>query len=160
MIIISITRFRLRSGNPIGLALFFWHTLRSARQTERAPGFLGGKLLSDAKHTFWTVTLWESEGLMRAFRNGGEHRRAMQAMKLLGRYCSEAAVASNQAPSATIPGAEELYRQLVREGRFYKLEHPSPAHQSRELDRPRFSGGRLLEPRRRKSASSAPATGR
>jgi heme-degrading monooxygenase HmoA len=148
MITVSVTRFRLRSGNPVSLMLFFWHTLRSARQAERTPGFLGGKLFNDANHTYWTVTLWESEEAMRTFRSGGEHQRAMRAMKLLERFCSEAAVVSYQAPSPELPNAETMYEKLIQQGRFYKLTHPSTVHVSRALPRPCFGSGRLLTPRR------------
>ncbi len=137
MITVSVTRFRLRSGNPVSLMLFFWHTLRSARQAERTPGFLGDKLFNDANHTYWTVTLWESEEAMRTFRSGGEYQRAMRAMKLLDRFCSEAAVVSYQAPSPELPNAETR--------RCTKNSFDKGASTSSLTRRPRTSAGRCQD---------------
>ncbi|MDQ3398367.1 MAG: antibiotic biosynthesis monooxygenase [Deinococcota bacterium] len=147
MPIISVTRLRLRSANPLGIGLFFWHTFRSARQAETKDGFLGGKLLNDAKLTFWTVTVWESEEAMRKFRNNGDHQRAMRGMKALDRFCSELAVVTWQSATSDLPGAATLYQKLVSEGRSYKLSKASDAHSSRRLDSPTFRGGRRLKPR-------------
>lgn len=154
MPVTSVTRFRLRSPHPVGLALFFWHTLASARQSEATPGFLGGRLFRDAKLTFWTVTLWEDEAAMRRFRNAGRHLRAMQAMQRLASFCSEAAVVSWPSLTAELPTPEELYRRLVDEGRFYTLSRPSRAHMHRSLDAPRLREGQVLRPRTPKAPAS------
>jgi heme-degrading monooxygenase HmoA len=52
-------------------------TFRSQRQVVRAPGFLGSKLLIDRKHTYWTLTMWEDERAMKAFRGSGAHAAVM-----------------------------------------------------------------------------------
>jgi hypothetical protein len=86
MALISVTRLRVRSF--IYLPQFFWHTFKSIRQAERSSGFLGGRLLVNAKNVFWTMTAWKDQAAMNAYRTGGAHRRAMP--KLLN-WCNEAA---------------------------------------------------------------------
>jgi len=43
-------------------------TFLSQRQVVRALEFVGGKLLIDARRTFWTLTAWGRERAMKAFR--------------------------------------------------------------------------------------------
>lgn len=87
MTFISVTRLRVRS--LFYVPQFVWRTLQSLRQTERAPGFMGGKVLREARNTFWTITAWEDAAAMNAFRTSGAHRTAMP--KLLN-WCDEASV--------------------------------------------------------------------
>jgi heme-degrading monooxygenase HmoA len=61
----SVTRLRVRSVRFF--PSFLWRTFQSRRQVERAPGFLGGRLLIDSGLTFWTLTAWLSEETMRNF---------------------------------------------------------------------------------------------
>ena len=74
MPLISATRLRVRS--VAYLPAFLWDTFKSARQAERSPGFLGGRLLVNTKYVFWTMTAWEDEFAMNAYRTGGAHRRS------------------------------------------------------------------------------------
>jgi heme-degrading monooxygenase HmoA len=69
---------------------FLWNTFLSQRQAVRAPGFVGGRLLVNAHRTFWTLTVWESEKAMKAFRGSGAHS---QVMPRLAQWCDEAAYA-------------------------------------------------------------------
>jgi hypothetical protein len=46
-----------------------------------------GKELIDKKLTFWTITLWEDEELMKRFRGSLSHRNAMQYLPI---WCNEA----------------------------------------------------------------------
>lgn len=85
---VSLTRLKLRSRRY--LPAFAWHTWRSVRQVKHAPGFRSGALARDPHGGFWTLTLWQDEASMRAYRNTGSHRKAMP--KLIG-WCDEAAVA-------------------------------------------------------------------
>src|SRR5947208_3087596 len=72
----SVTRLRVRS--PKFLPLFLWRTFSIQRQVMRAGGFLGGRLLVDVRLTFWTLTVWESEQAMKAFR-GSDARADVQS---------------------------------------------------------------------------------
>ena len=81
----SVTRLRVRS--VVYLPAFLWQTLLSQRQVLRAPGFFGGKLLIDVRRTFWTLTVWESDRTMKAFRGTGSHAKVMPH---LVEWCDEA----------------------------------------------------------------------
>ncbi len=52
---LSVTRLRIRSLRF--LLPFLWRNQGTVRQIQITPGFIEGKLLPDAKRTFWTVTL-------------------------------------------------------------------------------------------------------
>ena len=88
MTFVSLTRLRIRAlWFMLGFA---FHALRSNRQVRSTPGFLGGSLLLDRKRTFWTMTAWDSEEAMRAYRTSGAHKAAMPT---LSHWCDEASVA-------------------------------------------------------------------
>jgi heme-degrading monooxygenase HmoA len=141
MPLISVTRLHLRSKRY--LLGFLWHTLASARQAQRAPGFLGGVLAGDRALGSWTVTAWADAAVMRAYRNSGAHLRAMP--KLL-RWADEAAFVHWEQDSPRLPSMAEAHRRLVAEGRLSKVNHPSPAHAARQVaaELPRI--GRHLRP--------------
>lgn len=122
MAFVSVTRLRVRSFRY--LLQFVWQALKSARQAELAPGFLSGRVLREAKNTFWTVTAWEDETVMRAYRNGGAHRSVMP--KLL-EWCDEASLVHWSQESPELPHWQEAHRRLVKEGRTSKVNHASPA---------------------------------
>ncbi|CAN5851918.1 hypothetical protein BH24DEI2_BH24DEI2_04400 [soil metagenome] len=146
MTYLSVTRFRLRSGNPVGLALFFWHTLRSGRQAERSPGFLGGKMLVAAKQTYWTLTVWQDEAGMKAYRTTGNHRAALRGMKLLDRFCSEAVTFGRPHTGLELPESDSLLDELNMSGRFFALSRPSAAHRDRALQSAPIRVAQILKP--------------
>jgi heme-degrading monooxygenase HmoA len=113
---ISLTRLRVRSWRY--LPQFIWHALKTGRQAERSAGFVGGKLLREVRNTFWTVTAWEDEAAMRAYRNAGAHRAVMP--RLLD-WCDEASVAHWSQDSTDIPDWQELHRRMVETGRPSKV---------------------------------------
>lgn len=119
---VSATRLHLRS--KLHLAPFSWHTLRSAGQAKRSPGFLRGCLGGDAQGGAWTLTLWESEAAMRAFRNSGAHMRAMPRLLNL---CDEASFAHWQVEGDTLPTMEEAHERVRTAGRLSKVRRPSAA---------------------------------
>jgi hypothetical protein len=136
MPLISGTRLRIRS--PFYLPQFLWGNELSARQLARSPGFLGGGLLVDRGRAFWTVTAWEDEAAMRAYRNSGAHREVMP--KLL-KWCDEATVIHWGQEGAELPDWPELHRRMTTEGKVSKVSHPSPRHAARQFPEPR--AGRL-----------------
>ena len=127
MALISVTRLRVRSF--IYLPQFFWHTFKSIRQAERSSGFLGGRLLVNAPFVFWTMTVWQDEPAMNAYRTGGAHRRAMP--KLLN-WCDEAAVVHWTQESPEIPAWQQAQQHMAAKGKLSKVNHPSPAQASRQ----------------------------
>ena len=140
MALISVTRLRLRSVRY--LLPFYWHSLKSARQARRAPGFLGGQLAGERGMAYWTITAWHDEAAMRAYRTAPPHLRAMP--KLLD-WCDEASVVHWQQDGPALPDAAEAARRMVADGRISKVRHPSPAHAARRIvvGRPPRAGLRL-----------------
>ena len=142
MALIAITRLRVRSLRY--LLPFGWQILLTARQAQRASGFLEGKLIIDAKKTFWTMTAWKGEAAMRDYRNAGAHHRVMP--KLLN-WCDEASVVQWDQESSSLPDLKDAHRRMVAEGRPSKVNHPSPAQVARQIAEPRPSTvERMLKP--------------
>ena len=134
MTFISVTRLRVRSLGY--LPQFVWRTLQSMRQTRRAYGFMGGKLLREAKNTFWTVTAWEDEAAMNAFRISGAHRGAMP--RLLN-WCDEASVVHWNQETLELPTWLEAHRRMVKEGKLSKVNQPSSAQVANQIAVPQPS---------------------
>jgi heme-degrading monooxygenase HmoA len=132
-VLVSVTRLRVRSLQ--NLPGFLWVTFLGRRQTVRAPGFFGGRLLLDRRRTFWTLTTWEDEKAMRTFRGSDPHA---QAMPKLVEWCDEAAYAHWTAADGSIPDWPEAYDRLVSEGRLSRVAQPSPFHLSRHFPKPRL----------------------
>ena len=131
MPLISVTRLRVRSF--LFLPGFLWDTLQSVRQVQRSPGFLGGRLLVNAGRVFWTMTTWQDESAMNAYRTGGAHRRAMP--KLLN-WCDEAAVVHWTQESPEIPEWQQAQQHMCEKGRLSKVNHPSALQASRQIPAP------------------------
>lgn len=144
---ISVTRLRVRS--LAYLPQFIWRTLQSLRQTQRSPGFIDGKVLREARNAFWTMTAWEDQPAMNAFRTSGAHRAAMP--KLLD-WCDEASVAHWNQEILDLPTWTEAHRRMVKEGKPSKVNHPSAAQVANQIPAPypsRIEGTlRPIPPRR------------
>jgi heme-degrading monooxygenase HmoA len=134
MAFISVTRLRVRSF--LYLAGFLWDTAKSVRQVQRSSGFLGGRLLVKGPLVFWTMTVWQDEPAMNAYRTGGAHRRAMP--KLLN-WCDEAAVVHWTQQSPEIPAWQQAQQHMAEKGKLSKVNHPSPAQASEQIPAPRPS---------------------
>lgn len=143
MALVSVTRLRVRSAWY--LAPFFWRTMKITRQARRSSGFLGGRLLVEAKKVFWTLTAWEDGAAMNVFRTQGAHGGVMP--KLLG-WCDEAALVHWSQMTDALPSWQEAHYRMMKEGRPSKVSHPSPAQMAYEIPAPRV--GRvetILKPR-------------
>jgi heme-degrading monooxygenase HmoA len=119
---VSVTRLHLRSRRF--LLPFLFYTWRSARQVKRSHGFRGGQIGNDAQSGNWTITVWDGEADMRAFRNADPHKTAMR--KLLD-WCDEASFAHYAADTDQLPSADIAY-DCLRTGKISKVNHPSPEH--------------------------------
>ena len=91
-------------------------------------------VLSDARFTFWTRTVWNDEHSMRAFMIVGVHRRVMP--RLL-QWCDEASVAHWLPDSLEPPSWQEVHRRLQTEGRRSKVNNPSDAQLRFEISPPK-----------------------
>jgi hypothetical protein len=132
MAFISITRLRIRS--IVYLPRFVWHALKSQRQAERTPGFVGGRLMRESGNIFWTMTAWEDDAAMSAFRVHGAHASVMPSLL---DWCDEASVAHWTQETRELPSWQDAHERLIKEGRPSKVKHPSPAHLSHQLPAPR-----------------------
>jgi heme-degrading monooxygenase HmoA len=130
---VSVTRLRIR--RLLDLPKFLWHTRSAEKQASKATGFLGGKLLVDRRRTYWTLTGWENEKAMKAYRGAGAHGAVM---KRLPRWCDEAAYTHWESTDSAIPTWDEAYERLKSSGKLSRVEHPTPAHESREFPAPRL----------------------
>lgn len=120
---VSVTRLKPRSIRFLPTVVL--HTFRSRRQLRGMQGFIGGYLATSGPGlAFWTITVWDDEQCMMAFRNTEAHKAAMP--KLIG-SCDEAAVAHWVTDSARPPSPAEASERL-RHGRTSKVRYPSPAH--------------------------------
>jgi hypothetical protein len=129
MPLVAVTRLRVRSYRF--LLPFGWHAWRSFRQAKHATGGLGVKLRKANGLAFWTLTAWEDEAAMHAYRIAHPHRAAMP--KLL-EWCDEAAVAHWNQESAELPSWETAERHLAESGRLSKVNHPSVDQRAGRLD--------------------------
>jgi hypothetical protein len=136
---VSVTRLRLRGW--FFLPAFLFTNGPIIRQVRAAPGFSGGMLLMDAGRTFWTVSLWKDKSSMLAFRNGGNHGKAMP--KLAG-WVEHARVANWEQEGESVPDWETLHARLSENGRPTRLSHPSPDHKGATgFPKPRQEGWRM-----------------
>lgn len=135
MAFISVTRLRIRS--VFYLPQFIWYVFRSQRQAERSKGFLAGRLMRDKGNAFWTLTAWEDQASMRAYRGAGAHMKAMP--KLLD-WCDEASVGNWEQPGAELPSWAEAHRRMATGGRLSKVRHPSERQLAKEIPAPANTG--------------------
>ena len=132
MALVSVTRLRMRSAWY--LVPFMWEAMKIMRQAQRTSGFLGGRLLVEAKRVFWTVTAWEESSAMNVFRTQGAHGGVMP--KLL-EWCDEASVVHWTQLTDTLPSWKEAHYRMMKEGRPSKVKHPSAAQVAYEIPEPR-----------------------
>lgn len=136
MTFIGITRLRIRAVRF--LPAFLIDTWQSARQVKPAEGYLGGRMLADRRHTYWTMTAWDDAASIRAYMTTGSHRRAMP--KLM-RWCDQASIAHWVQDDATLPDWNEADRRMRDDGRASKVHHPATGHDPMTFDAPRTSHG-------------------
>lgn len=127
---VSVTRLRIRHWWD--LPAFYWWTYLSTRQVQSAAGFRGGFVLVDKHRAFWTMTGWESEAAMKAYRGSGAHR---EAMKKLPARCDEASVARWEA--AGFSTWMDVWQRMQSSGRFTPVDKPSPAQLEKRIAEPR-----------------------
>ena len=128
---VSVTRLRVRS--IVYLPHFLWYTFTIQRQAENAPGLIGVRLLVDSNRTYWTLTSWESEKAMKAFRGAVPHSKAM---KNLPEWCDEAACTHWTEEAPRLPEWTEAYERFSQSAKLSKVQHPSEAHQRLEFRQP------------------------
>jgi hypothetical protein len=129
-VFISITRLRIRHWWY--LPEFFWRSNKSNAQARRAQGFRKGRILVDRNRAFWTLTGWDGESAMRAYRGSGAHKAVMP--KLAG-WCDEAAVTHYEGDD--LPSWTEAWER-IKAGRLTPVNKPSPDQQAKRIPEPRL----------------------
>ncbi|MFZ9262628.1 MAG: hypothetical protein ACO3AA_04810 [Chitinophagaceae bacterium] len=119
---VSVTRLRVKS--ILFLIPFFRANEASAKEIKLSKGLLKGKELIDKKLTFWTVTIWENEEFMKAFRGSLSHRNAMQH---LHKWCDEASNHHWIKIDNEFPSWDCISDKLYSQGRLSKVRNPSKA---------------------------------
>src|SRR5262245_25208785 len=120
---VSVTRLRLSSVRF--LPAFAWYALRSAAQARGTQGCVGARLRKPRGLTFWTLTAWESESAMTAFRGRAPHR---DVMPRLAAWCDEASVAHWIEDAEDWSSWPRAASRLQEFGRLSHVAHPSPDH--------------------------------
>lgn len=128
MPLVSVTRLHLRSLRF--LPGFIWYATRSARQARTAPGNLHTAVRRTADGAFWTLTAWQDEPAMVAFRRAPPHR---EAMPKLMHWCDEAAYAHWQQDSPVLPSWDVAAQRLRETGKSSRVNFPSAAHRAGRL---------------------------
>jgi len=121
MYFISLTRLRVRS--VIYLPRFLSTNEASIKAIKKLDGFIAGKELIDKSLTFWTITVWESEKAMKAFRNNEPHK---YAMRRLPDWCNEGSYMHWLQEDTTMPAWPQLHHKMITEGKITKVRYPSP----------------------------------
>ena len=133
---VSLTRLKLRSIRFV--PSFVIHTMRSIEQVKHAPGFRTGALLADRSWTFWTMTAWDSQEMMRQYLINGPHKKAMT---FLIEWCDEASVAHWDQAEETLPSWTVADGRMRESGRPSKVKNPSPRHANLQYRTPRLTIG-------------------
>lgn len=109
----------------------------------------------DTRWTFWTLTLWQDERAMKAFRGSHAHAKAMP--RLAG-WCDEAAYAHWVQDGDSVPSWLEAHEHLIREGRLSRVTHPSSDHEAGHFAKPRLKPliGLDLKPARKAQGAGPP----
>ena len=128
-VFVSVTRLRLRSARFLLPFLVF--TDRSLRQARRAPGCRHARTRKTRGLTFWTLSAWDSEASMAAFRAAPPHR---EAMSRLAAWCDEASVAHWTEAAGGLPSWRHAEEELAACGRLSRVLHPSPAQAAGRIE--------------------------
>lgn len=127
---ISLTRLRVRRWWY--MPLFMMWAQRSIQQARKTAGYREGRTLVDRHRVFWTLTGWDNESAMKAYRGADPHRKAM---KKQAAWCDEGSVVNWEAD--TLPTWIEAWERMQSSGRFTPLKYPSEAQKEKRIERPR-----------------------
>jgi heme-degrading monooxygenase HmoA len=147
MTLVVATRMKVARARDV--PAFFAMANAAARQSQRSPGFLGGRLRVERGRTFWTMSMWASGADMAAYRDSGVHR---EALPRLAGWAEEAFFTAWSAPDTDLPRWKDLREKLPGRPIFAELRNPTPAHRRQEMSRPSRVAllGRPLAPARRR----------
>ena len=134
---VAVTRLRLRSRRFI--PEFYYYTWAIVRQARRSPGFIKGQLfmgtdrfppvgiLYGRQPGYWTMTMWEDQDAMLAFRDQPPHRDAMPKS---AKWVQEASTVHWRQKTDELPTLDTAHDRMLEGGRLMASNHPSEAHAS------------------------------
>ena len=134
--VVVATRFVVRRRRDT--MRFFRAALRSAREAEAVPGFLGGTVLADLwNKRFWTVSVWASPEAVRSYGYAPAHTEAMRRTEdwatesQVERWMTRAPEVPKLAETAARFGVPPPSRGLLRQ---LRPRHPAPreSHSTQE----------------------------
>lgn len=144
MPVVVATRMKVRRWRD--LPAFMRGSLAAARQAERTPGFLAGRVRMEAKRVFWTLTVWQCPDDMVAFRDSGVH--AAVAPRLAA-WASEGYFGTWESATATAPTWQTVSEMVAESANFAPLPAPTESHVNKDaLPVRAFGLDRPLRPRR------------
>ncbi len=120
MVVVSGTRIQARKWRALSLLRA---SMKAARQAEAAPGFIGGALLKDRKRAYWTVTVWQDEPSLQAYRDDGAHAGMMKQIRDVATAFVSARWNSDH---EIVPGWKEVHDNLRATGRWLSFEGEAP----------------------------------
>ena len=122
--LVSVTHLRLRSVRF--LPAFVWHAFRTDRQARRAPGVRSVRTRPGEFLAFVTLTTWDDEASMLAYRNSAAHGRAMPKLKV---WCDTGSYARWEQPDdAPEPTRDEAMQRLRDDRVWSHVRRPAPDH--------------------------------
>lgn len=119
---VSVTRLRVKS--IFYIIPFMRANEASVKELKNSKGLIKGVELIDKKFTFWTMTMWEDEASMKAFRGSSSHRNAMQHLPA---WCNEASYHHWTQEGIEFPDWQTVAEKLFTEGILSKVRNPSNA---------------------------------
>ncbi len=101
----------------------------------------------EAKLTFWTMSIWNDELAMRAYRNTEAHKLAMPKLQF---WCDEASVVHWELEDEIFPGWPQAHERMVKLGRLSKVKRPSLTHSLHQIATPHYPSKteRILLPKK------------
>jgi hypothetical protein len=127
--IVSITRARLRSIRF--LLPFARCSLRCWWQATNTAVNLGVRLRKTRGLRFWTLTIWENEDALKAYRDILLRGKVMPRAR---HWFDENSAAHWEQESMKMPSWENAASLLKERGHFSEVDHPSKSQKSGQID--------------------------
>jgi hypothetical protein len=94
-------------------------------------GNLGVRLRKTRGLTFWTLTVWKNEDVLKAYRNILLRGKAVPRAR---KWFDETSFARWEQESMEMPGWADATSLLKEHGHLYEVDHPSETQKSGKID--------------------------
>jgi hypothetical protein len=106
-------------------------SFRCWRQARNAAGNLGVRLRKTRGLRFWTLTFWENESALKAYRDILMRGKVMPRAR---HWFDENSAAHWEQESMEMPGWEDAASLLKVHGHLSEVDHPSESQKSGQID--------------------------